>query len=88
MNLVGRLAALEQRYGPYRPVRRAPVPEEPGIAEAEEAYLAALRAGRSPGACVAAAMHAYNTVRSVGARERLMAKLDDMAARRRMEDAP
>ena len=91
MNLVGRLIELERRYGPYRPPMPTwtPMdPPDPEIAAAEAAYLEALQAGQSPAACLVAAERAYHAARSAGARERLAAKLDAIAARRReREDA-
>ena len=86
MTLIARLAALEQRYGRSRP--RAPMwnrtdPPDPETIAAEEAYLDALQAGQSPAACLVAAERAYNAIHYAGAKERLMAKLDEIAARRR-----
>jgi hypothetical protein len=84
MTLATRLAALEGRYGHRRPlvVPPAAAADDPAVHAAETAYIAALNAGSSPGARVAAAMQAYTEMAAAGAREQLAAKLDMLAARR------
>jgi hypothetical protein len=84
MNLAARLAALEGQYGHRRPVvlPLAAAAVDPATHAAETAYLAALNDARPPGACVAAVMAAYTEVAVTGARERLAAALDTIAARR------
>jgi hypothetical protein len=89
VSLIARLAALEQRYGRFRPPRppwNPADPPDPEVVAAEEAYLAALSAGRSPAACLVAAERAYHAVTDADARERLAAKLDALAARRRHQE--